>query len=268
MTNDIRKTDPPGRSLQSLDDLRNRLGSLEKKLQGIPSFKLMDRRLTEMLIEGVKKRIREKESEIKPYIPGDFESPQTDQVLESSIEEAPGHTAIIDQQNGVSGSTETGKVRESRQENGRFIWNIRQGIARLAILAGISGVILGWFHAQKALRYVPDERYQHEVFESLMSSPVVKQTRSRLISLKAVGVDPPSSTDVIDDRIRSIFWKEDCSVDFFAMQDGGIVESGPSPSIWLYSLWIVYPALGFVFLWGLVRSIGWVINGFMQQKTL
>jgi len=64
--------------------------------------------------------------------------------------------------------------------------------------------------------------------------------------------------------IRAIFYKPDLTVDFFDMQDGGIVTSEPAPSVWLYLLWIAYPAIGFAIVWGTVRGIGWVISGFLS----
>ena len=49
--------------------------------------------------------------------------------------------------------------------------------------------------------------------------------------------------------IKTIFWNPDFSVDFFVMQDGEYVSSGPSPSAWSYLLWVAFPVLGFLALW-------------------
>ncbi len=138
-----------------------------------------------------------------------------------------------------------------------------QGMRRLAVFAGVLGAVAGAFYAHKVLRNVPSERYQHEVFESLMSSPIVKQAQARMVSLKSSGIEIPGTTDVNDERVSAIYWKEDCSVDFFSMQDGGVLESGPSPSAWLYLLWIVYPSLGFLIPWLAIRGIRWVVVGFV-----
>jgi len=75
-------------------------------------------------------------------------------------------------------------------------------------------------------------------------------------------VEQKSAPPIATNGIETIFWKPDFSVDFFAMQDGGIVDSGPSPSAWSYLLWVAFPALGFFVLWGLIRGIGWVGTGF------
>jgi hypothetical protein len=72
----------------------------------------------------------------------------------------------------------------------------------------------------------------------------------------------PFRRPVPTNGIRAIFYKPDLTIDFFDMQDGGIVTSGPAPSVWLYLLWIAFPATGFAVFWGTVRGIGWVIVGF------
>lgn len=72
----------------------------------------------------------------------------------------------------------------------------------------------------------------------------------------------PSKQTLPSNGIKTIFWKPDFSVDFFEMQDGGSVNSEPSPSIWLYPLWFAYPAIGFAVVWGAVFGTGWVIAGF------
>ncbi len=65
-------------------------------------------------------------------------------------------------------------------------------------------------------------------------------------------------------NIKTIFWKNDLSVDFFVMEDGGTVSSEPSPSIWSYLLAGVFPVLGFFILWCTIRGIGWVGAGFFE----
>jgi hypothetical protein len=142
--------------------------------------------------------------------------------------------------------------------------NSKEGIRRLAILAGILGAVVGGIYAYKNLHNVPSDRYQHKVFEELAASDVVTQERSKLLSFKAADSEFnwPQTTEVNGDRVKTIFWNQDHSVDFFVMQDGGLVISEPSPSIWSYLLWIVFPALGFFILWGVIRGIGWAVVGF------
>lgn len=160
--------------------------------------------------------------------------------------------------------------------------NIQQGIARLAIVLGFIGAAVGGFYSQKALRNVPSERYQHKIFENLAASDIVQREHSLLQMAKdnrtsfdwplttevdKLEANQPRSSTLLANEIKAIFWKPDLTVDFFYMQDGGTVSSGPAPSAWLYSLWVVYPSLGFVSLWGLVRGIGWVTNGFIHSQA-
>src|ERR1019366_5806235 len=139
--------------------------------------------------------------------------------------------------------------------------NFNQGMRRLAVLAGVLGAFAGEIHAYKELRNVPAERYQHRVFEDLASSDVVKQEQAKLRAGLNVATLPYWS-DVNGERIKDIGWNRDYSVDYFAMEDGGILASEPSPSAWSYLLAVVFPALGYLILWGAIRAIGWVGDGF------
>lgn len=180
--------------------------------------------------------------------------------------------------------------------------NFSHGMRRLAIFVGVLGAVAGTFYAHRALHNVPAERYQYKVFETLAVSDVVKKEQTWLLSartqskektpdydalakkyggvrgvppgLTAEPITPPVlpagfyrivSTQVNSDRIKTIHWKPDYSVDFFEMQDGGYLFPGASPSGWLYLLWVAYPALGFVLVWGTVRAIGWVVIGFLPN---
>ncbi len=174
--------------------------------------------------------------------------------------------------------------------------NFDQGMRRLAIFVGALGAMTGGMHAYKVLKFVPSERYQHKIFERLAASDMVKQDQSVLRSAKEHGAIPdgqissellhpnesmvgtppatlpsdfrgwdsaePVTKSVSTNGIKAIFYKPNLTVDYFEMQDGGFVYSEPSPSIWLYLLWIAYPAIGFAVLWGTVRGIGWVLTGF------
>jgi hypothetical protein len=172
--------------------------------------------------------------------------------------------------------------------------NINEGVRRLAIFAGVLGAVAGGFYAHKDLRYVSSERYQHRVFEKLAASDVVKRDQSILRLAKENGaiLDEPISSEllrpkeftqgappatlppdfkdwdsakpVLTNGIKAIFYKPDLIINYFEMQDGGYVFSGPSPSAWSYLLWVVFPALGFFIGWGAIRGIGWVATGFFQ----
>ena len=150
---------------------------------------------------------------------------------------------------------------------------------RLAVFAGMLGAFAGGLYAYRDLRNVPSERYQHKVFEALAASDIVTREHWLLQMAKDNGTifnwpltteadkieaNRPKSTTVLANEIKTIFWKPDLTVDFFYMQDGGIVESGPSPSMWSYLLWVAFPAFGFVIVWGTIRGIAWVVAGFFQ----
>jgi hypothetical protein len=184
------------------------------------------------------------------------------------------------------------------EQNTETNMNFNEGARRLAIFAGVLGMVAGGIYAYKDLRDVPSERFQHKVFEHLAASDLVRQERAKLRLSKAAGLElgwpitssvipevrgvPPGLTadplpgqtvehepraiDMNGDRIKTIFWNQDFSVDFFVMEDGGYVTSEPSPSILSYLLGVAFPALGFLTLWGAIRGIGWVGAGFFQTS--
>jgi hypothetical protein len=103
----------------------------------------------------------------------------------------------------------------------------------------------------------------------LTAEPIPQSDKTTTVNLSDLEPIPDSepldrsATEVNGERIETIFWNRDLSVNFFAMRDGGILESGPSPSASLYLLWVAFPALGFIALWGAIRGIGWVVAGFI-----
>jgi len=103
------------------------------------------------------------------------------------------------------------------------------------------------------------------------SAPVVSASNEVKLDFsraQPINAAAPAAVDhnaVNSDRIQTIFWKNDLNVDFFEMEDGGSVDSGPSPSAWSYLWAVIFPALGFFILWGAIRGIGWVGAGFLQM---
>lgn len=93
-------------------------------------------------------------------------------------------------------------------------------------------------------------------------SPIDYETEAKKFGLTYT--PPKAMHPIATNGIKTIFWKPDFSVDFFEMQDGGYVNSGPSPSAWSYLLWVAFPMLGFFIMWGAIRGVGWVAAGFFQ----
>ncbi len=147
--------------------------------------------------------------------------------------------------------------------------NLREGTRRLALLLGVVGAILGGFASYAVLQPVMRQRADHQRFEQLANSDVVKQERKGLqtpIDLSA-GLEFPFSSTVNRGGIMTINWGHNYEVESIEAMDGQTLYPTPAPSAWLYLLIALFPILGFFIPWGAIRAIGWVGAGFVKPVT-
>jgi hypothetical protein len=76
--------------------------------------------------------------------------------------------------------------------------------------------------------------------------------------------EPPITT-VNKSGIKAIHWSKDLGIESIETQDGETVYAAPEPNKWLYLSATLFPLLGFVLPWGLVRALGWVGAGFFTS---
>lgn len=149
--------------------------------------------------------------------------------------------------------------------------NVKRGLGRLAILLGIGGAILGAFFGYARLQPELSQRAQHNRFEQLAASDVVRKTRPTWDSLQAPESpnDPWGVTSVtakVDkDGIKTISWGEDGSVESIETSDGQTLYPTPAPNRWAYLLVALSPIFGFLIPWGGVRAVYWTLNGFADH---
>jgi hypothetical protein len=148
--------------------------------------------------------------------------------------------------------------------------NLKEGTQRLALLLGAAGAILGGFALYAELQTVQSQRAQHNKFEQLAASDVVRQEREKLNpSLPDwQRFDYESSTYSGPNRggIKTIAWGKNFGVRYFETEDGQTLYPTPAPSAWLYILVALLPVLGFFLPWGAIRAVGWVVAGFVQTS--
>lgn len=70
-------------------------------------------------------------------------------------------------------------------------------------------------------------------------------------------IDPPTS-QVNKSGIETITWSRNLSVKSIETMDGRTLYPTPAPSLSMYLLIALFPALGFFVPWAAVRAIGWV----------
>jgi hypothetical protein len=174
--------------------------------------------------------------------------------------------------------------------------NVRKGMKRLAVFAGVLGAIAGGVASWIGLADLISTRARHKAFEQLATSDVVQQQRKLLTAKPISSLHPgvvvtpisPGSTEgwVVTDSpipppppgfipvdseidkggIKTIHWTRDYGVESIDMQDGQTVFPGQAPSLWSYLLVVILPVLGFLIPWGLVNAMVWVGAGFIEAS--
>ena len=149
--------------------------------------------------------------------------------------------------------------------------NLREGTRRLALLLGALGAILGGFVSYLELDSVMAQRASHNRFERLVNSDVVQRERKNLADW--VSIDPKTGErteweqQINKGGIKSISWSKDNNVESIETEDGQYLFPTPAPSVWEYLSIPLFPLLGFIIPWGVVRAIGWVVTGFMKGSS-
>jgi predicted small secreted protein len=147
--------------------------------------------------------------------------------------------------------------------------NLREGTRRLALLLGAAGAIIGGVFAYAQLQSTMRQRADHKQFEQLANSDAVQQDRKDFLA-GWVSIDSKTGERIQWDQqvdkggIKTIHWTKDNEIESIEAEDGQTLYPTPAPSAWLYLLIALFPVLGFLIPWGVVRSVGWVGAGFVQ----
>lgn len=176
--------------------------------------------------------------------------------------------------------------------------NLREGTRRLALLLGAAGAIACGFLSYAQFQSTMRQRADHQRFEQLANSPVVRQARKSCFENssesqseenlpplpKGAKLIPPSfypdapycfipasDTNETDYEasesnsagIETIHF-ENREIASIETREGQILYPTPAPGAWSYFLIAILPVLGFFVPWGAVRAIGWVGSGFAQ----
>ena len=181
--------------------------------------------------------------------------------------------------------------------------NIREGTRRLALLLGVLGALFGGFVSALQLQELLQQRRNHERFERVSTriAQLGKQTQMAYpsyadmepldLGLKVLAKYPeiwpwvtgssittplipqPTGLNSANETTRDNgFWDKttksgDLSIWGITTPDGQTFLPAPAPNNWMFLWVLVLPALGFFIPWGAVHSIGWVLKGYIQERT-
>ena len=161
--------------------------------------------------------------------------------------------------------------------------NLREGTRRLALLVGLLGAIACGVLSYAQLQTDLQQRADHQRFERLANSSVVEEARKACFgpsgeapwvkyqtfcsspSYDAQEFDytPPESNNA---GIKAVHF-EKRKLDSIDTQDGQRLYQMEAPGPWSYVLIAIFPVFGFFIPWIAVRSIGWVLAGFIQPSN-
>lgn len=161
--------------------------------------------------------------------------------------------------------------------------NAKEGMRRVGLVAGVLGACVGSYVSYTYSVALLDQRHQHEEFQSLASSPVVRKAVLFLKNYPAVVKDYTPSSDNPFDAIDALFgsadgWRIDeggikkiyfgPNKDLKAIEkdDGATVYTTSSPPLSSYLLVLVPPVLGFLLPWGSLAVLTWIGTGFFQSS--
>jgi hypothetical protein len=166
--------------------------------------------------------------------------------------------------------------------------NVREGIRRLALFVGMVGAFAGTFGSYMETQEILRQTSTYDKFEQLAKSDTVQKERKCRMAGFPSGCSqaqepplPPGYTFVVPDPqykdtfdpselnkgdLKTIYWtgEKRYMIKSIETMDGDTVYPSSLPSRWLYLLTVTLPLLGFVFPWGLIRSMQWVVMGFTQ----
>jgi len=169
--------------------------------------------------------------------------------------------------------------------------NLREGTRRLALLLGVLGAIAGGFVSYLELQEIQSQRARHEKFDRLVASDAVQQERKAIQKMPdfiphtgAVARETNPYAKMYQDGLRqeysilpkdgikTINWdvnhvlNDRSGIYSIETVDGQTLYPTPAPAWWSYVMVVVFPFLGFLVPWGVVRSIGWVGAGFVKPS--
>jgi hypothetical protein len=75
----------------------------------------------------------------------------------------------------------------------------------------------------------------------------------------------PSELELNKSGVKAINWSHDFSVESINTEDGQTLYPTPAPAWSAYALVVIFPILGFFIPWGVIRAVGWVAVGFIQD---
>jgi hypothetical protein len=146
--------------------------------------------------------------------------------------------------------------------------NAREGIRRIGLAAGVLGASVGAVGSYVSINDIIQEKASAATFRSLASSAIVQE---QLRESKVMKLPPgyelyePETLNVNRGGIKTIHLGNKLEITSIDTQDGATLSKPVPVGFWSYVLPVIFPVVGFLIPWVVVRTATWVGAGFLSH---
>jgi hypothetical protein len=129
--------------------------------------------------------------------------------------------------------------------------NYREKPRKIAVFLCLAGILAGGAIGEVLREWMVTATHDHIVFTALLDTQEVQA------ALAAKRVDSPAGNGMLrvnGNWARDLFW-QDGHVAYFVLADGSFYFDTPRPSKWLFPMVLLFPVLGFLVPWGLMKAL-------------
>jgi hypothetical protein len=139
------------------------------------------------------------------------------------------------------------KENASQPEN----LNHREKPRKIGVFLCLAGILAGGVAGELLREWMVTASEKHMVFTGLLNTPEVQA------AVAAKRADSSSASEMIrvnSNWARDLFW-QDGHVAYFVLADGTFYFDTPRPPKWLFPMVLLFPVLGFLIPWGLMKAL-------------
>lgn len=171
--------------------------------------------------------------------------------------------------------------------------NFKEGLRRIGLAAGVIGACLGLFTSYLHGTDIHYQRERHSRFETLLNSPAVQRDICFLTKDLSNAQDQTTLSKVYEQfhdgqnmfnavaatsgdadgwivnagGVSRIYFDKKEQVTSIQDSEHNTFYSDPNPSILSYIVILVWPIIGFLIPWGVVKGFSWIVAGFSHRPA-
>jgi hypothetical protein len=149
--------------------------------------------------------------------------------------------------------------------------NIKEGMRRLGIVLGLVGGAIGAMSVYGGALHLWNAHVFHRRFESLMSSDTLLKVAKDIKAFntqawkEGLNSGAVNSVEVNQDGIRDVTVDKTALISSIVLSSGESIPRVDAPTLSEVLAVLLYPIVGFLIPWGVVRVIVWLGAGFVSK---